>query len=201
MGGERPRPAEASAKAEHVVGVLRETAAAHERMTARAAAVVRAADAIAAALRNGRTVFAFGNGGSAADAQHFAAELVGRYERERAAWPAIALTTDPSVVTAIGNDYGFDRVFARQLDALGRAGDVAIAISTSGQSPNVLRGLEAAKAKGLVTIALTGRGGEAGAIATHHVSVDEARTSRVQEVHATLLHVICELVERELSAG
>ena len=185
---------------QHVVRVLRDAAAAHERMAGHAAAIAVAAGAIAAALKQGRTVFAFGNGGSAADAQHFCAELVGRYEGERRGWPAVALTTDTSAVTAIANDYGFERVFARQLEALGRAGDVALAISTSGQSPNVLRGLEAAKTKGLVTIALTGRGGEAGKIAQHHVSVDEARTSRVQEVHATVLHVICELVERELSA-
>ena len=104
----------------------------------------------------------FGNGGSAADAQHFAAELVGRYEKERQAWPAVALTTDTSALTAIGNDYGFDRVFARQIEALGKAGDVAIGISTSGKSPNVLRALEAANDRGLVTIALTGRGGDAG---------------------------------------
>ncbi len=168
-------------------------------MTGRAAAVADAAGAIAAALKRGRTVFAFGNGGSAADAQHFTAELVGRYERERAAWPAIALTTDTSAVTAIGNDYGFDRVFARQLEALGREGDVAVAISTSGNSPNVLRGLETAAVRGLVTIALTGRGGEAGKLATHHVSVDESKTSRVQEVHATVLHVMCELVEKDLN--
>jgi D-sedoheptulose 7-phosphate isomerase len=187
-------------RAAHVVRVLKDAAAAHERMTGRAAAVADAAGAIAAALKQGRTVFAFGNGGSAADAQHFTAELVGRYERERAAWPAIALTTDTSAVTAIGNDYGFDRVFARQLEALGREGDVAVAISTSGNSPNVLRGLETAAARGLVTIALTGRGGEAGKMATHHVAVDEARTSRVQEVHATVLHVMCELIEQELSA-
>ena len=104
----------------------------------------------------------FGNGGSAADAQHFAAELVGRYEKERQAWPAVALTTDTSALTAIGNDYGFDRVFARQIEALGRKGDVAIGISTSGKSPNVLRALETANDRGLVTIALTGRGGDAG---------------------------------------
>ena len=188
------------AAAAHVVQVLKDAAAAHERMTARAEAVVKAAVAIAAALKQGRAVLTFGNGGSAADAQHFAAEMVGRYERDRKAWPAIALTTDTSALTAVGNDYGFDRVFARQIEALGRPGDVAIGISTSGNSPNVLRGLEAAKAAGLVTVALTGRGGEAGAIATHHIAVEEARTSRVQEVHATVLHVICELVEKELSA-
>ena len=168
-------------------------------MASRADAVVNAASAIAAALKQGRAVFTFGNGGSAADAQHFAAELVGRYERHRKAWPAIALTTDTSALTAVSNDYGFEQVFARQLEALGREGDIAMAISTSGSSPNVLRGLEAAKERGLVTIALTGRGGEAGKIAAYHIAVQEERTSRVQEVHATVLHVICELVEKELN--
>jgi len=194
--------AEASAKAARaalVVRALRDAAAAHERMTANAAVVAEAAGAIAAALKQGRTVFAFGNGGSAADAQHFTAELVGKYERERRPWPAIALTTDTSAITAVGNDFGFDKVFARQLEALGRPGDVAIGITTSGNSPNVLRGLTVAKERGLVTIALTGRGGKAGAMAAHHVAVDEARTSRVQEVHATVLHVFCELVEQELN--
>ena len=188
-------------QAAHVVRSLRETAAAHERMSAHAGAVVRAAQVMAAALKAGRTGFAFGNGGSAADAQHFTAELVGRYERERRGWPAVALSTDTSALTAIGNDYGFEQVFARQLAALGRPGDVAFAITTSGNSPNVLRALEAAKARGLVTIALTGRGGEAGKIAAHHVGVDEDRTPRVQEVHATLLHVMCELMEMELANG
>lgn len=185
----------------HVVRALRESAAAHERMTASVEPVVEAARAMAAALKQGRTVFAFGNGGSAADAQHFTAELVGRYEQERRGWPAVALSTDTSALTAIGNDYGFDRVFARQLESLGRPGDVAFGISTSGNSPNVLRALEVAKARGLVTIALTGRGGEAGKIAAHHVSVAEDRTPRVQEVHATLLHVMCELMEMELGNG
>jgi D-sedoheptulose 7-phosphate isomerase len=124
---------------------------------------------------------------------------VGRYERERQAWPAIALTTDTSALTAVGNDYGFERIFARQLEALGRAGDVAIGISTSGNSPNVLRGLETAKARGLITIALTGAGGQAGSLAAHHIAVPDERTARVQEVHATVLHVICELVEKELN--
>ena len=184
----------------HVVRALKEAAAAHERMTAKAAAVVAAASAIAAALRDGKAVLTFGNGGSAADAQHFAAEMVGRYERDRQAWPAIALTTDTSALTAVGNDYGFERVFARQIEAIGRAGDVALGISTSGNSPNVLRGLETANARGLVTVALTGPGGGAAKMAKYQVVVDESRTSRIQEVHATVLHVICELVERELSA-
>jgi D-sedoheptulose 7-phosphate isomerase len=184
----------------HVVRVLKDAAAAHERMTASAAVVAEAAGVIVAALAEGRTVFAFGNGGSAADAQHFAAELVGKYERERTPWAAIALTTDTSAITAVANDFGFDKVFARQIAALGRPGDVAIGITTSGSSPNVLLGLTTAKERGLITIALTGRGGRAGSIAAHHVAVDEARTSRVQEVHATVLHVFCEVVERELSA-
>ena len=192
-------PVEASAKVELVVRTLREAAAAHERMAADVQSVVAAAMAITTALKGGGAVLVFGNGGSAADAQHFTAELVGRFEKERKAWPAIALNTDTSALTAIGNDYGFDRVFARQLEALGRPGDVAIGISTSGNSPNVLRALETANDRGMVTVALTGRGGEAGKIAAHHIAVQEARTARVQEVHATLLHVICELVEKELN--
>jgi D-sedoheptulose 7-phosphate isomerase len=182
-----------------VVRTLRDAAAAHEKMAANVAPVVAVAEAITKSLKQGGSVLVFGNGGSAADAQHFAAELLGRFERERRAWPAMALTTDTSTLTAIGNDYGFDRVFARQLEALGKNGDVAIGISTSGNSPNVLRALETANERGLVTVALTGRGGEAGTIATHHIAVHEERTARVQEVHATLLHVICELVEKELN--
>jgi D-sedoheptulose 7-phosphate isomerase len=182
-----------------VIRALKDAAAAHERMAANVESVVAAAAAISKALKNGGTVLVFGNGGSAADAQHFAAELVGRYDADRQAWPAIALTTDTSALTAIGNDYGFDRVFARQLEALGKPGDVAIGISTSGNSPNVLRALESGNDRGLVTVALTGRGGDAGTIASVHVRVDEARTARVQEVHATVLHAICELVEKELN--
>jgi D-sedoheptulose 7-phosphate isomerase len=183
-----------------VVRVLNEASEAHRRMAANAGTIATAADAIVNSLRQGGAVLVFGNGGSAADAQHFAAELVGRYQNERRAWPAIALTTDSSALTAIGNDYGFDRVFARQLEGLGRKGDVAIGISTSGNSPNVLRALEAANDRGLITIALTGKGGKAAAIAAHHIAVDEDRTARVQEVHATVLHVICELIDKELSA-
>jgi D-sedoheptulose 7-phosphate isomerase len=190
-------------RAGHVVRALREAAAAHERMAADAgsnavASVVAVAEAITKALKQGGAVLVFGNGGSAADAQHFAAELLGRFEKERKAYPAVALTTDTSALTAIGNDYGFDRVFARQLEALGRKGDVAIGITTSGNSPNVLRALEAGNERGLTTVALTGGGGAAGALATHHIAVNETRTARIQEVHATVLHVICELVEREL---
>jgi D-sedoheptulose 7-phosphate isomerase len=185
-------------RAAHAARALREAAAAHERMTASVAPVVDAAKAIAAALKQGGQVLAFGNGGSAADAQHFVAELVGRYEQERRAWPAIALSTDTSILTALGNDYGFDRVFARQIEAHGRRGDIALGITTSGRSPNVLRALETANERGLVTIALTGRGGDAGRIAKLHVAVAEDRPARIQEVHTTLLHILCELVELEL---
>jgi D-sedoheptulose 7-phosphate isomerase len=182
----------------HVVRVLREAAAAHEKMTARADAVVNAAHSIAMALNAGCVVWAFGNGGSAADAQHFVAELVGRYKKDRKGQRAVALTTDSSVLTAVGNDYGFEQVFARQIEALMRRGEIALGISTSGNSPNVLRALETARKHGGITIALTGRGGEAGKIADHHIAVDEDDTARIQEVHATVLHVICELVEMEL---
>jgi D-sedoheptulose 7-phosphate isomerase len=181
-----------------VVRILKDAAAAHERMAAAAGPIVDAATAITASLTAGGTVLVFGNGGSAADAQHFAAELMGRFEQERRAWPAVSLTTDTSALTAIGNDYGFDRVFVRQVEALGKPGDVAIGITTSGNSPNVLRALEAANERGLVTVALTGRGGEAGKMARVHIRVDEERTARVQEVHITVLHAICALVEMGL---
>jgi D-sedoheptulose 7-phosphate isomerase len=136
---------------------------------------------------------------SAADAQHFVAELVGRFVRERRGYPAVALTTDPSIVTAVSNDFGFDAVFARQVEALGRAGDLAVGITTSGNSPNVVRGIEAAKARGLRTVALTGNdGGAAGRLAEVHVNVPETETARVQEAHMTVLHLLCALVDREV---
>jgi D-sedoheptulose 7-phosphate isomerase len=163
--------------------------------------VVTAATAIGRSLRQGGQLLVFGNGGSAADAAHTAAELVGRFQRERHGYRAIALTADPSVVTSIANDYGYERVFARQVEALGRPQDVALAITTSGESPNVIAALQAARAAGLTTIALTGRsGGAAGQLADVHVNVPSEMTPRIQEVHRTLLHVICELVETELSA-
>jgi D-sedoheptulose 7-phosphate isomerase len=167
-------------------------------MAANVAQIVIAGDAMKTALAEGKTIFAFGNGGSAADAQHFVAELVVRYEVERPGRAAIALTTDTSILTAAGNDSGFERVFARQLEALGRRGDVALAITTSGMSTNVLRALESANARGLITIALTGRdGGEAGKLAGIHVNVPEPRTALAQEVHTTILHAWCELIDAE----
>ena len=164
------------------------------------AQVLLAADMLVSALKSRNKVLVFGNGGSASDAEHLAAELVGRFARDRQGWPAISLTADSSVVTAIGNDYGFDQIFARQVEALGRQGDIAFAISTSGKSANVIAGLEAAERGGLRRIALTGRdGGLLGRAAELQLNVPHDSVPRVQEVHRTLLHVICELIERELA--
>jgi phosphoheptose isomerase len=181
-----------------VEAALDASIALHQRMRSLdLSAVVRAADAVLDAYAAGGKVLAFGNGGSSADAQHFAAELVGRFEHDRAGMAAIALTTDTCTMTSIANDYGFERIFARQIEALGRAGDVAMAISTSGESPNVIAGLREAAARGLRTIALTGRnGGALGAMAEIHINVPHDTTCRVQEVHMTLLHAICGIVER-----
>ena len=177
-------------------------AAAHERFAASGlAAVAQAAAAMGQAVLNGRKVLAFGNGGSASDAEHLVAELVGRFEGERQALAAVALTADSSVVTAIANDYGYLGVFTRQIEALGSRGDVAFGISTSGGSQNVQAALAAAKARGMVTVALTGRdGGRMGAEADIHVNVPETSTARVQEVHRTILHAICSLIERQVRA-
>ena len=180
--------------------VLGATIAAHERIRRQDPAPLFAAvDAMLKSLRGGGKVLFFGNGGSAADAQHAAAELVGRYVRERKAAAAIALSTDTSILTAVGNDYSFDRVFARQIEALARKGDVAVAISTSGVSPNVIAGVEAARAAGATTIGLTGRdGGALGSKVDIHINVPESETPRAQEVQRTLLHLMCDMVEREL---
>ncbi|HEY7500951.1 MAG TPA: SIS domain-containing protein [Vicinamibacterales bacterium] len=173
--------------------------AAHQRMRGLDLARVAAAgELLKVALASGRKLLAFGNGGSAADAQHLTAELVGRFQKDRVGFAAIALTADTSLLTSLSNDYGFERVFARQIEALGSAGDVAFAISTSGTSPNVVAALETARARGLRTIALTGRdGGEAGRLAEIHLNVPESVTARVQEVHITLIHALCEIAESD----
>jgi D-sedoheptulose 7-phosphate isomerase len=155
---------------------------------------------IADALRSGGKVLTFGNGGSAADAQHFAAELVGRYLKDRPAWPAIALTTDTSILTSVANDFGYERVFRRQVEALGRPGDVAVGISTSGRSPNVVAALATARAMKLTTIAMTGQGG--GALAgqvDYLIEVPHAATPRIQEVHGLVIHVLCAIVEEAIA--
>jgi D-sedoheptulose 7-phosphate isomerase len=158
------------------------------------------ARAVAHSLREGGTIWLFGNGGSAADAQHLAAELVGRFLHERRALPAVALTGNSSVLTAVANDYGFEQVFARQLEALGRPGDVALGISTSGRSANVVEGLRTAARAGLVTAALTGGdGGALREVAAECIVVPVSETPRIQECHALVVHVLCELVEEELS--
>jgi phosphoheptose isomerase len=197
MGGQSPR-ALSNDRADLVTATLADTIALHERVKqSDPQPVLAAAAAIVEAFGAGGKLLLFGNGGSAADAQHVAAELVGRFQVTRAALSAVALTTDTSVLTSVGNDEAFSRVFARQIEALGREGDVALGISTSGRSPNVVSALEAARTRGLKTIALTGRdGGAVGRAAEIHVSVPSESTARVQEVHRTLLHVICDLVER-----
>lgn len=158
--------------------------------------IEQGAELICRALQDGKKVLLCGNGGSAADAQHIAAELVGQYERERRGWPAIALTTDTSALTAVSNDYGYEQVFARQVQALAVAGDVLIAISTSGNSANVLAAVRQAKAAGCVTIALTGvGGGKLAKVCDTAVVIPSDRTSRVQEAHITIGHLWCEIVD------
>jgi len=161
--------------------------------------IARAGEALAAALKEGNKVLACGNGGSAADSQHFAAEIVGRFERERPGMPAIALTTDTSAITAIANDYSYDVVFSKQVESLGRAGDFLLGISTSGNSKSVVEAIRAAQARAMRVIALTGRDG--GAMAKmlgprdFHLNVAHPRTMRVQEVHLLVIHCLCEVVD------
>lgn len=162
------------------------------------ARIEAAAASVSACYARGGTVLACGNGGSAADCSHFAAEFVGRYLRERRALPAISLAAEVSSVTAIGNDYGFDRVFARQVEAFGREGDVLVGLSTSGRSPNVLRAFEAARARGLATIALVGARGLAEPVADLVLAVPSDLTYEIQEVHMMILHSLCDLVETAL---
>ena len=183
-----------------VHAIFDETIAAHRRTRDGVVArTLEAAAAIRTALGAGGKLLTFGNGGSAADAQHMAAELVGRFMRERRGLAAVALTADTSTLTSIANDNGFERVFARQVEALGRAGDVALGVSTSGSSPNVLTAIEAANRLGLRTIALTGKdGGAVGRAASIHINVPEMSTPRIQEVHRTVIHAMCELIERNL---
>jgi len=161
--------------------------------------IAQVAALMVTAFREGRKVLLFGNGGSATDAAHIAAEFVGRYKRERRPLPALALATDIAAITCIANDYGYDELFARQVRAHGRPGDIAIAISTSGNSPNVLKGVEAARACGMITVAWTGgSGGKLAGLVDHPFVVPSTVTARVQESHITLGHVLCELVEESL---
>ena len=191
-------PAEQRAIADLIEGsnVLRQTA------YSLAPNIVTVAEHIINTLQNGGKVLTCGNGGSAADAQHFAAELVGRYRRERPGWSAIALTVDPSVLTSLCNDYGFEQIFARQVQALGRQGDIVVAISTSGRSKNVLAAAETASALGIRTVGLTGQGtSQLGEIVDHHLPIPSTNTAFIQQAHIAVIHIICELVEEHLSGG
>jgi D-sedoheptulose 7-phosphate isomerase len=164
--------------------------------------ITAAIEVMASALKNGSKILSCGNGGSAADAQHFAAELVCRFERERPALAAIALTVDTSAITAISNDYHFDEIFARQIDALANSGDILLAISTSGFSPNVVRAIEQAHDKKMIVIALTGRdGGKIAKILTDNdieIRVSSESTARIQEVHLLTIHCLCDQIDEIL---
>ena len=161
--------------------------------------IAQTAETIAHGLKNGRKMLFFGNGGSAADSQHLAAEMVGRFGPDRSPLAAISLSTDTSILTAVGNDYGYEKVFARQIEALGQAGDTAIGISTSGNSPSVLEALDVARSKGLFTVGFTGEtGGKMNDRTEVLFRVPSRVTARIQETHILLGHIICELIDREL---
>lgn len=160
--------------------------------------LITAADMLTACMAAGGKVLIFGNGGSAADAQHLAAEFINRFQIERPPLAAIALTTDTSVLTSIGNDYHFDDIFSKQIKALGKKGDIAWGLSTSGNSPNVVKAVKTAQKFGISTIGMTGRGGELAKCADLVFAVDSDTTARVQETHITLGHILCELLERKL---
>jgi D-sedoheptulose 7-phosphate isomerase len=163
------------------------------------ASLGKIAAAMTAALKAGGKILLCGNGGSAADAQHIAGELLSRYEFDRAPMAAVALTTDTSVLTAIGNDYGYEQLFERQVQGLGRKGDVLVALSTSGRSPNILRALDAAKKSGLVTIGFTGaNGGDMAARCDFMLNAPSDKTPVIQQIHITAAHVICGLIERSI---
>ena len=160
--------------------------------------IIKGADMMAICIASGHKILIFGNGGSAADAQHLAAEFVNRFKIERPPLAAIALTTDTSLLTSIGNDYHFDDIFSKQIDALGKKDDIAWGISTSGNSRNVIKAIQTAKSNGLRTIGLTGRGGELATCAELVFSADSDDTARIQEAHITLGHILCEIIERKL---
>ena len=192
-----------AADVQRIAEDLKQSARSLERAVgACAPALAAASELVSAAFREGRGVLLFGNGGSAADAQHIAAEFVGRFERERPELGAIALTTDSSILTAVANDYDYNRIFSKQVRALGQPGDVLLALSTSGNSANVLAAIEAAHEREMSVVALTGRGGGkmAGVLRETdvHIRVPHERTARIQEVHLLTLHCICDGVDAQL---
>jgi D-sedoheptulose 7-phosphate isomerase len=179
-----------------LVAAIAEHHAAIEEVMGTEAELRRAVMLIRDAFAAGRHLFACGNGGSAADAQHLAAELTGRFEKERRGYPATALTTDTSALTSIGNDFGFEHIFARQLEAVAARGDVLVAISTSGNSPNIIKAVERARALGVRTIGLLGRdGGACAGLVDVPLVVGVPRTARIQEAHVLILHLLCEALE------
>ncbi|SRR5579871_451162 len=185
-----------------VTGSIQASIAVKERLLRSPDAVTgiaRVSEVLVDAFQQGNKVLLFGNGGSAADAQHIAAEFVGRFAIDRPALPAVALSVNTSCVTAIGNDYGFDQIFSRQIEALAHTGDVAIGISTSGTSPNVVSALELCREKGLHTVALTGcTGGKVKDVADHCICVPSNETPRIQECHILIGHIISQLVEQAI---
>jgi D-sedoheptulose 7-phosphate isomerase len=185
---------------EHIIKIFKESSRTKDIfLNENLGKLVNVIEAITAALKAGNKILLFGNGGSAADAQHLAAEFVNRFVIERPPLPAIALTTDTSILTSIGNDYDFSEIFSKQIRAIGQPGDIAWGISTSGKSPNVVKGLETAKKMGLVTIGFTGKdGGEIATMVDFSIHVDSSSTARVQEAHILAGHVICELVDIKL---
>ncbi len=191
---------------EHITSHFQESIAVKQAALAQLVpAIAAAAAAMGLCLRNGGKILSCGNGGSAADAQHFSSELLNRFEMERPPLPAIALTTDSSALTAIANDYSYNDVFAKQVSALGNAGDVLLAISTSGNSQNVVRAIDTAADIGMTVVALTGRdGGEIAAAlgaADTEIRVPAERTARIQEVHLLVIHCLCDLIDRGLANG
>ena len=185
-------------KQAEIVRQIEDSVALHGYLQKQVGVLMTIAGLLVEAFRNGNKVLLFGNGGSAADAQHITCELAGKFYRDRAPLPAIALTTNISSLTAIGNDYGYEDVFARQLKGLAREGDIVIGISTSGNSPNVLRAIQQAKLLGATTIVLTGQSGRLKELADYVLSIPSSDTPRIQEAHITAGHIICYLVEEAL---
>ena len=183
----------------YILKILKDSIDAKERSIKKnIETIVNAADVICNGLAIGRKVLLFGNGGSAADAQHIAAEFVNRFQMERPPLAAVALSTDTSVLTSISNDYHFDEVFSKQIRALGKKGDIAVGLSTSGNSINVVKGIEAAKSMGLLTIGFSGRGGKLAECADIVLTVESDVTARVQETHIVMGHILCDIVEKTI---